>query len=403
MPGSAGTISSCGSGPVRVKARISQGTATKHGQQQNAAQRLDAGGFAFRMVREGRRDGGSLAHEAEILSPACAKEGEWGDDPGPHPHPRRDPGGAAAALVGGAAARPGHRRLVRKAARLGAAAADRFHPGLRRWPPWRWCRGRCSPWPAVCFSGFGWACSTASPAPPWARPPLSWSRATWRAAPSRGGSPAHPAFARIDRAVGRDGLRIALLLRLSPFFPFVWLNYALGLTRVRFRDYLLASLRHVAGHVPLRLFRHGGRQPGCARRQRRREGAVPLGGLLYWVFLALGLGAAILVATLVGRIAGRALGEEAGLDGDDAGGGQLGGAAWLTAAASPASTPRSRASSRRTQQRRPAGGGAAARVGEPGRRAAATTWWWSAPAPPAWSPPRSPPAWAPRSPWSSGT
>jgi uncharacterized membrane protein YdjX (TVP38/TMEM64 family) len=51
-----------------------------------------------------------------------------------------------------------------------------------------------------------------------------------------------PRFAAIDRAIADQGLRIALLLRLSPVFPFNLLNYALGLTRVRFSDYALACL-----------------------------------------------------------------------------------------------------------------------------------------------------------------
>jgi len=44
-------------------------------------------------------------------------------------------------------------------------------------------------------------------------------------------------FAAVDRAIARDGRKIVLLLRLSPVFPFNLLNYALGLTRVRFSDY----------------------------------------------------------------------------------------------------------------------------------------------------------------------
>ncbi|MFI5314519.1 MAG: TVP38/TMEM64 family protein [Myxococcota bacterium] len=47
-------------------------------------------------------------------------------------------------------------------------------------------------------------------------------------------------FAAIDRAIAREGLRIVFLLRLSPLFPFSLGNYALGLTRVRFRDYAIA-------------------------------------------------------------------------------------------------------------------------------------------------------------------
>lgn len=51
----------------------------------------------------------------------------------------------------------------------------------------------------------------------------------------------YPKFAAIDRAVAEQGFKIVLLTRLSPIFPFNLLNYAYGLTRVRLRDYVLAS------------------------------------------------------------------------------------------------------------------------------------------------------------------
>jgi len=41
--------------------------------------------------------------------------------------------------------------------------------------------------------------------------------------------------------VGREGFKIVLLTRLSPIFPFVILNYAFSLTKVRFGAYALAS------------------------------------------------------------------------------------------------------------------------------------------------------------------
>jgi uncharacterized membrane protein YdjX (TVP38/TMEM64 family) len=50
-----------------------------------------------------------------------------------------------------------------------------------------------------------------------------------------------PRFAAVDEAVGRQGFKIVALLRLSPLFPFNVLNYALGLTKVRVRDFVLAS------------------------------------------------------------------------------------------------------------------------------------------------------------------
>jgi uncharacterized membrane protein YdjX (TVP38/TMEM64 family) len=51
----------------------------------------------------------------------------------------------------------------------------------------------------------------------------------------------NPRFQAIDRAVAERGFQIVLLLRLSPVFPYTLLNYALGLTQIPFRSYLLAS------------------------------------------------------------------------------------------------------------------------------------------------------------------
>jgi uncharacterized membrane protein YdjX (TVP38/TMEM64 family) len=48
--------------------------------------------------------------------------------------------------------------------------------------------------------------------------------------------------AALDRAVGDQGRKLVFLLRLSPVFPFNILNYALGLTSVRFVDYVVASI-----------------------------------------------------------------------------------------------------------------------------------------------------------------
>lgn len=51
-----------------------------------------------------------------------------------------------------------------------------------------------------------------------------------------------PRFTAIDHGVGQHGFKIVLLIRLQPvFLPFAVLNYGLGLTRVRLRDYVLAS------------------------------------------------------------------------------------------------------------------------------------------------------------------
>lgn len=50
-----------------------------------------------------------------------------------------------------------------------------------------------------------------------------------------------PAFALIDTAVGEEGWKIVFLTRLAPVFPFFIMNYAYGLTRVPFAQYMLAT------------------------------------------------------------------------------------------------------------------------------------------------------------------
>jgi uncharacterized membrane protein YdjX (TVP38/TMEM64 family) len=50
-----------------------------------------------------------------------------------------------------------------------------------------------------------------------------------------------PNFKSIDAAVAKEGWKIIGLTRLSPLFPFVFLNYAFGVTKVSLKDYVLAS------------------------------------------------------------------------------------------------------------------------------------------------------------------
>jgi uncharacterized membrane protein YdjX (TVP38/TMEM64 family) len=112
----------------------------------------------------------------------------------------------------------------------------------------------------------------------------------------------NPRFAAVDRAIGKEGLKVVLLLRLSPVFPYNLLNYALGLTRVRFRDFLIASVGMLPGTL---LYVYYGKVLGAVAAVA--SGAPIEKGPAYWATLALGLAATLAATLLVTRAARRAL------------------------------------------------------------------------------------------------
>lgn len=113
----------------------------------------------------------------------------------------------------------------------------------------------------------------------------------------------HPRFAAIDRAVSGEGFKIVALLRLSPVFPFNLLNYALGLTRVRFLSYLAASIAMLPGTL---LYVYYGTAAGSLA-AALGGGATAQKGPGFWITLGIGLAATVVVTTLITRRAGRAL------------------------------------------------------------------------------------------------
>lgn len=114
----------------------------------------------------------------------------------------------------------------------------------------------------------------------------------------------HAGFAAIDQAVAAQGRRIVFLLRLSPAFPFTLLNYALGLTRVRFPDYVLASVGMLPGTL---LYVYYGKLAGDVA--ALAGGAAVEKGAEYYGVLVLGLVATVAVTAVVTRTARRALAE----------------------------------------------------------------------------------------------
>ncbi len=120
-----------------------------------------------------------------------------------------------------------------------------------------------------------------------------------------------PRFNALDRAVGEKGWLIVLLTRLSPAFPFNLLNYALGITQVRFTHYVLASwLGMIPGTVLYVYF--GSVALNIAE---LFSGNLPESDASVWLFYG-GLTATLVLTVVVTRFATRALNAELSRDTD---------------------------------------------------------------------------------------
>jgi uncharacterized membrane protein YdjX (TVP38/TMEM64 family) len=112
----------------------------------------------------------------------------------------------------------------------------------------------------------------------------------------------HPRLMAIDRAVESEGVRLVLLLRLSPAVPFVLLNYVLGISRIPLRDHLVG----LVGMIPTAaMYVYAGKVAGDLA--ALAAGAAVPRGTAYYVLLTFGLAATILATALVTRAAKRAL------------------------------------------------------------------------------------------------
>ncbi|MBT3217949.1 MAG: TVP38/TMEM64 family protein [Proteobacteria bacterium] len=122
-------------------------------------------------------------------------------------------------------------------------------------------------------------------------------------------------FANIDRAVGAEGLKVVFLLRLSPVFPFTFLNYALGLTAVSFRKYVLASWLGMLPATFLYVYL-GSLVPSVAE---LASGAPSESSGLERVLLWVGLAATVTVTIYLTRLAKKALDQTLPVDNAAAG------------------------------------------------------------------------------------
>jgi uncharacterized membrane protein YdjX (TVP38/TMEM64 family) len=111
-------------------------------------------------------------------------------------------------------------------------------------------------------------------------------------------------FRAIDLAVGKEGLKIVLLTRLSPIFPFNLLNYAFGVTGVSIKDYIIGSIGMIPGTI---MFVYIGSLAGSLA--LIGTDAQPTNPTLQWTIRIVGLIATIAVTVSVTRIAKQALSE----------------------------------------------------------------------------------------------
>jgi uncharacterized membrane protein YdjX (TVP38/TMEM64 family) len=108
-------------------------------------------------------------------------------------------------------------------------------------------------------------------------------------------------FAAVDEAVGKSGFKIVFMTRLSPVFPYVYLNYMFSLTKVRLNDYVAASF---IGMIPATLlYAYLGKIAGDISTKNMPESVSTK------LFTWLGLIVTLIVTIYVTRLARKALRE----------------------------------------------------------------------------------------------
>jgi uncharacterized membrane protein YdjX (TVP38/TMEM64 family) len=119
----------------------------------------------------------------------------------------------------------------------------------------------------------------------------------------------HDRLSGVDGAIAREGFKVVLLLRLSPLIPYNALNYALSLTGVGLRDYVIGSwLGMLPGTVLYVALGAGARSLAAAMTGAGERPAA-------WLALgAAGLAATAAAVWLVARAARRALAVRTGAE-----------------------------------------------------------------------------------------
>ena len=115
----------------------------------------------------------------------------------------------------------------------------------------------------------------------------------------------NPKFAAVDRAISREGAKIVVLVRLAAVFPFLFMNYAFGLTGIRPIPYIVATFIGILpGTIAFVSLGAAGAAAATATRTKT-------------IFTIVGAVIALAVSIYVGRIAKRALLHDQLEDGGD--------------------------------------------------------------------------------------
>jgi uncharacterized membrane protein YdjX (TVP38/TMEM64 family) len=113
----------------------------------------------------------------------------------------------------------------------------------------------------------------------------------------------NPRFAALDKAIAKEGAKIVFLVRLSPVFPFTYINYAFGLTGVRTAPYVLASFVGMIPGTFAYVYLGAAAATAASGQMDATRKALQIGGAV----------AALLVAIFVARVASKAI-RGAGVD-----------------------------------------------------------------------------------------
>ena len=112
---------------------------------------------------------------------------------------------------------------------------------------------------------------------------------------------ANPKFRAVDRAIAREGIKIVILVRLAAVFPFLFMNYAFGLTGIGTLQYIGATF---VGILPATVaFVYLGAAGAAVAEQNRTKTIITIVGLVI----------AFATSIYVGRVAARAI-KRAGVD-----------------------------------------------------------------------------------------